>query len=512
MGWCAWAATVMAVAVAPWFFGAWEMWWFWLFTALIAIGIMALGLRLVAGSFPEEDPSVRRSLWILGTAVPFLVYAVVRGLSSPVFMDAERSVLLHISGVAVAAMVAFGMQPRQRRLLFALLFLSLAAMAVYGIANHILAGSRLVLWRPSYEQYAGRATGPYFCPDHFAGAMELLFCMSAGLLLDRAGRGMAVRVVAGAAALLAATGVLLSKSRGAGMTLIVIGACILVWGFAQWPRGVRWHWRVIAVSAALLAGMAALQAFPAYKERFVTYEGLHQVRAGGDAPVTAEILDRLWRSCRGQMFGGAWRAWKTSPWTGIGAGMHQHLWPRFAATPDGDAERGIWPTMTNEDFHSFEVHSDWLQLLEEYGLAGLILFLVPFMVLVLHLRRGIRLESRNWRDADPIPLQAGGFAFTLGGMLAMAAMAFHSLGDFNLQMPGTVWILSALLGLAVCNVHQRKPMCDGCTSPALFSTPIGHGRARPACPEQDFRGNRLSTSGGSCDNGSSIRTSVVSWR
>jgi O-antigen ligase len=457
MGWCIWVATVVAVAVAPWLFGAWEMWWFWPFVSLIAIGVMVLGLRLLAvGSLKDEDPAVRRALWILATAIPFLAYAVTRGLASPVFMDAERSVLLHGSGVVVAAMVVFGMDARQRRLLFALLFLSLAVMAVYGIANHLIDGSRHVLWRPRYEQYAGRATGPYFCPDHFAGAMELLFCMSAGLLLDRAGRGMAVRGVAGAAALLAATGVLLSKSRGAGMTLIVIGACILVWGFAQWPRGVRWHWRVIAVSAALLVGMAALQAFPAYTDRFVTYAGLHQVSADGDTPVHVEVLDRLRQSCRGRMFGGAWRAWNTSPWTGIGPGMHQHLWPRFAATPDGDAARGMWPAMTNENFHSFEVHNDWLQLLEEYGLAGMILFLIPFSAVALRLLRNLRSESRRWRDAVSPPSQAGGVAFTLGGLLALAAMAFHSLGDFNLQMPGTVWILSALLGLAVRNDHQTN--------------------------------------------------------
>ena len=449
MGWCIWVATVVAVAVAPWIFGAWEMWWFWPFASLLAIGVMVLGLRLALGSFSDKDPAVRRALWILAMAIPFLSYAIARGLASPVFMDAERSVLLHVSGVAVASMVVFGMDARQRRLLFGLLFLSLAVMAVYGIANHVIDGSRHVLWRPRYEQYAGRATGPYFCPDHFAGAMELLFCMSAGLLLDRSRRGIPVRCVAAAAALLAATGVLLSKSRGAGMTLVLVCACIVVWGFAQWPRVVQWHWRVIAVSAALLAGMAALHSFPAYTERFVTYAGLHQVRADGDTPVHAEVLERLRQTCRGRMFGGAWRAWKTSPWVGVGSGMHQHLWPRFAATPDGDVARGRWPEMTNENFHSFEVHNDWLQLLEEYGLAGMILFLIPFSAVALHLLRGLRSESRRWRDAVSAPPQADGFALTLAGLLALVAMAFHSLGDFNLQMPGTVWILSALLGLAV---------------------------------------------------------------
>jgi len=33
------------------------------------------------------------------------------------------------------------------------------------------------------------------------------------------------------------------------------------------------------------------------------------------------------------------------------------------------------------------------------------------------------------------------------GLLALIAMAFHSLGDFNLQMPATTWMLAALVSL-----------------------------------------------------------------
>lgn len=430
------------------------MWWFWPFAALSALGTAFLGLRLAFGKgIGGGVREVRRALWVGVLATPFLGYAIVRGLAAPVFMDAERAVLLHISGAAVAAMVVFGLEPPRRRLLFGVLFCSLSAMAVYGIANHVFHGSRHVLWMPRYEQYAGRATGPYYCPDHFAGAMELLFCMSAGLLLDRAACGKWIRWLAVVSAVLAVVGVLLSKSRGAGMTLVVIVLCILVWGFAQWPCAVRWHWRLTTVSAALLLAMAGLQVFPAYAERFVTYAGLHQVRTGGEIPVRDAIVERLCRTSRGRMFGGAWRAWRTAPWTGIGPGMHQHLWPRFAATPDGDAERGIWPAMTNDDFHSYEVHNDWLQLLEEYGLAGLALFLLPFSAVVLHLRRRVREESWRWRHHGEAP--DGGFAYVLSGALALVAMAFHSLGDFNLQMPGTVWMLAALLGISI--VAGRAP-------------------------------------------------------
>ncbi len=448
--WCVWVTVVLAAAVAPWCFGAWEMWWFWPFAAVLSAGAAFTGLRLVLGDRAEIHRCVNRvPLPMVCLAVPFLVYAITRGLMAPVFMEAERSVLLHVSGVVLAGMTIVGMGAGQRRLLFGVLFGSLLAMSAYGIINQVCTGGRYVLWMPGYEQYAGRATGPYYCPDHFAGAMELLVCMSAGLLLDRSTRRPAVRWLAVIALMTASVGVLLSKSRGAGMTLVVIGICILIWGFAQWPRGVRWHWRLVTGSAVLLLAMAGLLAFPAYASRFVSYGGLNQIRSGADEPMWDTVRDRLRKTSRGRMFGGAWRAWKSAPWLGIGPGMHPHLWPRFAATPDGDADSGTWPSMTNDDFHSYEVHNDWLQLMEEYGIVGLFLFLLPLTVLALHLCR--RLSRASWcrgtRGREPPVMD--GFTRILCGLLAMVAMGFHSLGDFNLQMPGTVWMLAALLGMAL---------------------------------------------------------------
>jgi hypothetical protein len=42
------------------------------------------------------------------------------------------------------------------------------------------------------------------------------------------------------------------------------------------------------------------------------------------------------------------------------------------------------------------------------------------------------------------------------GFLAFAAMAFHSLGDFNLQMPATTWLLAGLTALALA-AHPPAP-------------------------------------------------------
>ena len=132
--------------------------------------------------------------------------------------------------------------------------------------------------------------------------------------------------------------------------------------------------------------------------------------------------------------------------------MHQNLWPHFAPSPDGDREAGIWPSMPNYDFHSYEVHSDWIQLLEEYGVIGLLLFLVPVSAWLGVLLFGLYREEGRWRRRDWRGRSSPGFALILGGALAGVAMIFHSFGDFNLQMPATVWLLAAGVALPLAEV------------------------------------------------------------
>ena len=196
-----------------------------------------------------------------------------------------------------------------------------------------------------------------------------------------------------------------------------------------------------------------------YRERFVTYGGLHQVSAAQEESVREQVVARLLRTSRGRMFTGAWFAWRTSPWLGIGPGMHRNVWPAFADSGDGDREAGIWPTLVNDTFHSYEVHSDWLELLQEHGLWGLLLFLLGVAGVVSVLLLALQREAQCWSRHELLYLMAPpqGHFMLLSGLFAIGAMGFHSLGDFNLQMPGTVWILAVLVGLGV------RSACSGPT-------------------------------------------------
>ena len=90
-------AIVALVTLSPWFFAAWEMWWFWSFACLFALAVVLFCLSKAfpaAGIAPLHRDMVT-SFGFAGLSLGlFLAYALVRTIQADVYMDAERSFLL----------------------------------------------------------------------------------------------------------------------------------------------------------------------------------------------------------------------------------------------------------------------------------------------------------------------------------------------------------------------------------------------------------------------------------
>ena len=459
LAWISFSLLLFAIITAPWFFGAWEMWWFWPFTSIIFASTLFFALRILVRSNNSNEDYETFSLFsgaglTLLSFTIFLIYAAIRFMQAEVFMNAERSFLLFLTPFLIGINILFGLNIRQRRILWIALFVNLFALGLYGIINHFITGDKLVMWADGYKQYYNdhRATGSYFCPDHFSGVMELGLCMAIPLIIDlRSSRWW--RLAGIVMSILTISGILLSKSRGGGLTILIIGLAVIIWGGTQLPKSVRWNLR----GAAILLGIAMLLSFSfietRYTQRFKSYFGNEHKNKTSFIEKKETIIKQLKQTSRGRMYGGAIRAWQSSPIFGIAPGMHQNLWFHFAATDDGDKENNIWPSMTNHYFHSYEVHSDWLQLLEEYGIVGFILFLIPFMLWFNLLRKNLPDEEEISTRTEYPPL----FTASLAGILACVCMGFHSFGDFNLQMPATTWMLAAIIILpsTTCNFGRK---------------------------------------------------------
>lgn len=449
---------------SPWLFGSWEMWWFWPFAIVIFLAAGCLGIRLLAqASFtrPEDadltDQRISR-IAIIGITsfMPFLWYACVRLFNAPVFMDAERSFMLFFTPFLLVLVVTFALSDRHRQLILLVMLVNLLAIGLYGIINHAVDGSKHVLWVDAYPSYLieNRAMGCYFCPDHFAGAMELAFCIALAVVMDRrCGSGM--KALSSIVLFVSLAAVALSKSRGGGLTILVVLLAAVALGFRQWPERARRTLQFTALAFVFLAVVGFVFLASSYVARF---EQHFAWSSSEGQPLKNRLYlakEMLRDSSRGLMFAGAIRAWHTQPVWGIGPGMHQNLWPHFAASPDGDREEGIWPTRPCNDFHSYEVHSDWLQLLEEYGIVGMVLFFAAFITIVTLLFKYYRMKATDMPD-DGLFTPDCGFAMVLAAFLAIAAMAFHSLGDFNLQIPANTWMLAAIIGMPLGRLVRHK--------------------------------------------------------
>jgi len=471
LSWTGFTFVAIVCVFSPWCFGAWEMWWFWPFAVCIFIvGLLFAGrllIRAVNDQVPALCPGPRATKARLFTAltfVPFLVYAAVRAAQAPVFMDAERSFLMFATPLLLGTSIVFGFRRKQLDALFLIVLLNLILLGLYGLINHLITGSRLVLWVEGFPQYLKehRATGSYFCPDHFAGAMELALCLGLALLLARETTRLR-RTTAALVCVLALSAVVLSKSRGGGLAVIVVLAAALLWGLAQWPAVVRWWCRGAIAALAVFAVVLFAHVGTGYMTRFGSYFGWQTMREQSFRDWRPVLANKLRGSMRGRMMSAAVRAWRTSPVVGIGPGMHQNLWPHFAASPDGNRERGIWPTYPNNRLHSYKVHSDWLELLEEYGVVGLALFLIPVGAGFTMLLRGLYRTGRRDRESGT-HVEVSEYHIILAAVLGCTCMAFHSFGDFNLQIPATTWMLTALVAIALAHTTAARPLRGSTTS------------------------------------------------
>jgi len=452
--WVTLGGTCLVLLLGPWCFGAWETWWFWPFVVVLSLSTAALGLRLLLVAFGARDDAIADGLGaakslrsVLAAYVVFVVYAAVRSAQAEVHLDAERAFLLFLTPLLVAIQVVVGLETGHARWLLRAIFINLLLLALYGLVNHAVTGSRLVLWEPCYAEYEGRATGSYFCPDHYSGLCELLAALCLGVFFSRETRP-SYRYLAVVSFLVAVAGIVLSQSRGGGLTLIVMLGAIFVCGMWQWPKGIRWYSRGAMASAlGIMLIVTAALASP-YLKRFQSY-----VQTGKRTQTFEERCDTAadsWlRTPRGRMISAAIRSWRTARVWGIGPGMHRHVWPHIAPTADGDRETNRWPTLTNHHFHSFEVHSDWVQLLQEHGLVGFALFLAATAAAAEFLLRAMRREMRACETVHWVRPDNPDYDALLGGALAVLAMTFHSLGDFNLQMPATTWVFAAIVAIAL---------------------------------------------------------------
>lgn len=529
---------VCGVAIlGPWAFSAWEMWWFWPIALLLFAGVLFAGVgsiieMIINSSYGDTAPEVgyfifgKRKLVMLISIIPFIAYAIVRFVFHAdtqhqfVYMDGERSLLLFITPVLLAVtMLLVCTRKRLVWLCFAIL-INMFLVAIYSIINHYVTNDTLVLWFevPRSMWYGGRATGVFFCPNHLSAFMNFGILFTVAILLTPRKKGVDLKQVLWLN-ILAATVLpfllwanVLTLSRGGMASLfvaLVVG--LSIFGFSNVKPLKRIGIILGVIISAVLLLVLIFSTENIVHERCKKHGFYKLMTEESEQSFGERLHETFWYGFdRGWYIGSALRAWESNPVWGIGPGQHSSRWGEFAATPDGTREPFKAPKMRNDGYHLYEVHSDWTQLLEEYGIVGIVLFIIPMLTIfggLINAKRQALKDLRTHSEShstrrkyidentsieahhkanddsldeniDEAALDNNeehhhkhhrkhrkteyGFAtlttpaeFKIAAALPLAAllmcicMIFHSIGDFSFQIPTIVWTFAIFIASAL---------------------------------------------------------------
>jgi O-antigen ligase len=295
--------------------------------------------------------------------------------------------------------------------------------AVYGLLQ-TLVPSMGVLWVDYIEGSRAMARGTFINRNHLAGHIQMIWPLALGFALSVSGRAGNLKQALASdrlnsqaliitAIILLLLALVFTRSR-AGIASGVVGFTTFV---IMARPALHKHGRQIRVALAVMALLVAIYA-----------------AAIGIEPVTARFLSIGEDGyARPQIWKDSLRIVQDHP-LGIGLGNFARIYPIY--------QRSLITDKTVE-----HAHNDYLQLLAETGWIGFVAILAAFFNFMLKSAQRIR---RLEVQSDPLI-----FFLAVGAFSGLVAIAFHSLLDFNLQIPANC--LYAVVLVAVLGA---------CTSPA----------------------------------------------
>jgi O-antigen ligase len=299
----------------------------------------------------------------------------------------------------------------QARWLAVILSVYGAGMAMFALLQGISPNGKLYWVRQ--PRLGGWIYGPYVNHNHYAGLMEMLVPIPLVIAASRLATTKE-RVAAGAAAVLMASTIFLSSSRG-GMLAFVAELIVLAVVMIRQRQGLR---AAVGIGGFLVIVLALL------------------VWLGGSQ--LHERVTSIGTETRTELSGGmrlsidrdGLRMFAKKPVLGWGLRSFPIIYPQF---------RSFY---TN--FFVNEAHDDYLQLLVEMGALG---FATMIWFLVVLFRAAIK-KLDNWTG------EISG-ASALACLLGLTGILVHGWVDFNLQIPANAAFFYALCSIAASDAFPQ---------------------------------------------------------
>lgn len=396
--------------------------------AMPAYALLALGSLLTAGSI--RSGSARPNAACLIVTAVFFTYILGRAALSPwdyLWWKDFHQVLACLMIYGLCTCYASATAPRSW-VVGALLVLA---------AGEFFVGLRQFRYGDNWMPFGFlrpdtglRASGTLISSIHYAGFLEAVGAFALALACWSRWASW-LRFLAGYAALLCYGGVAISGSRGAYLSTLVSLAAFAALSLAAVrrtrPERLR---RVVTVGAiigvvTLVGGGALMLRSPLLQKRLdlLTKQDL-RIASFILSDGTREDAAKPGVDIRIHNWQAALDHFRVAPVFGTGAGTHLYYGRLFRR-----------PQLQADPVHA---HSDYLEILAEYGIVGA-LGMAAF--LLVHLRHGLRrfkhILATELGDLDDYtPARSDDLALVIGALSAVAAYLAHSVVDFNLHIPG----------------------------------------------------------------------------
>jgi O-antigen ligase len=399
---------------APLAMGAVDAWAFLVVQGMTIAVMLAWALRIWINPKPKL-------LWppLCWVVLAFAIYAVARYLTADIEYVARQEMIQ----VVMYAFLFFAIvnnlyrQEFSQAVSFTLIFL---AMGISGYAVFQFMTHTNHVWN-YISPYPGRGTGTYISPNNLAGFLEMLLPLALAYIL--AGRITPVmRILLGYSALVIAAGLAVTFSRG-GWAACALGLLVLL-GILLFQRQ---HQLPAFLLLVFLIGGGAIFVTK-YLSKTATYvERMDETTKNGHVEL----------NLRGDLWLAAAQMWRDNFWWGAGPAHYNYRFPayrseRIQLQPD-------------------RAHNDYLNLLADWGTAGGIITLAGVGIFAAGLwqtRRHVRRVEKEFKSAN-----SNRFAFFLGALAGLVALAAHSVVDFNLHIPANAILGVTLLALLTSNLR-----------------------------------------------------------
>jgi O-antigen ligase len=409
---CARAILAIVLLILAWSLLAFGAMPPWAFLPVEGLTVVAVALWMVR--FWTQHPF--RLLWppICWAVLAFCLYAVAR-CQWVEFEYVARQQLIHV--LVYGALFFVVLNNLNRRSSATVVSLALIALgfgmaffAIFQFATHY----PLIWGLPRAELYAGRGSGTFINPDHFAAFLGMLAPLALSFtVMSRLSPTIKVLLAYSAVTML--MGIIVSLSRGGilaeGLALAVLCAILLV-------QGDFWKPALVMLVLLVLVGCLYVSQFTSVQKRLDS--------------LSYRVNDE-----RQYYWAGAEELFARNRLWGIGPGHFDFEFPSVRSIK----------VQGRPQF----AHNDYLNTLCDWGVAGLGIVAAACGLLY----AGV---FQSWRGVHKAPNEMGArnsgrAAFVVGAAAGLLALMLHCAVEFNMQIPAIA--LTAVTFMALLTAHWR---------------------------------------------------------